>query len=79
VNEWHGPDGEPTLADVQHEFCGWECWRGASGLYYARPAARPRRHSAAVQAEDPRDLRDQIIRAISYEENEPATATVQDW
>lgn len=59
VPRWSGPDGEPTLADVQREFAGYECWRGISGLYYARPHGRVR---ADVQGEDARDLRDQIIR-----------------
>jgi hypothetical protein len=68
VNQSTGADGEPTLADVQLEFCGWECWRGVSGLYYGRQPGRPRRHRAKVQGEDPRDLRDQIIRAISKDE-----------
>jgi hypothetical protein len=54
-----GPNGEPTLADVQREFTDYECWRGVSGLCYARLHGRPR---ADVQGEDPRDLRDQIIR-----------------
>jgi hypothetical protein len=63
VTGWDGPDGEPTLADVQREFAGWECWRGTSGLYYARMAGRPRRHKADAVGEDPRDLRDEIIRA----------------
>lgn len=60
VNEWTG-NGEPTLDDVRHEF-GWECWRDTSGLYYAR---RPSRSDMGVdaQGEDPRDLRDMIIRA----------------
>jgi hypothetical protein len=70
VTDWHGPDGEPTLADVQREFVGWECWRGTSGLYYARRCTRPRNHSADTVGEDPRDLRDMITRAISREENE---------
>jgi hypothetical protein len=59
---WSGPDGEPTLADVQREFTEYECWRGISGLVYARLHGRSR---ADVQGEDPRDLRDQIIRHIS--------------
>jgi hypothetical protein len=54
-----GHDGEPTLADVQREFASYECWRGVSGLCYARLHGRPR---ADIQGEDPRDLRDQIIR-----------------
>lgn len=65
MNDWHGPDGEPTLADVQREFPGWECWRGTSGLYYARMPGRPRRQKADAVGEDPRDLRDMIIRARS--------------
>jgi hypothetical protein len=56
---WTGPDGEPTLADVRREFDQYECWRGVSGLLYARLHGNPR---ADVQGEDPRDLRDQIIR-----------------
>jgi hypothetical protein len=64
VNERIGTD-EPTLTDVEREFPGWECWRGMSGLYYARAAGRPRRHKADVQGEDPLDLRDQIIRVRS--------------
>ena len=67
MNEWTGSDGEPTLADVQREFYGWECWRGPSGLYYARRPGRPRRHRALVQGEDPYDLRNQILRAIATE------------
>ena len=60
VPRWIGPNGEPTLADVQREFAAaYECWRGISGLCYARLHGRPR---ADVQGEDPRDLRDQIIR-----------------
>jgi hypothetical protein len=55
----------PALADVQREFPGWECWRGTSGLYYARRCARPRSHRADVQGEDPLDLRDQIRRAVA--------------
>jgi hypothetical protein len=65
MNERTGAGDEPTLTDVEREFPGWECWRGTSGLYYARLAGRPRRHKADAQGEDPRDLRDQIIRARS--------------
>ena len=70
MNKWHGPDGEPTLADVQREFPAYECWRGASGLYYARKPGPPgqRQHRATAQGEDPRDLRDMIIRAQSRED-----------
>lgn len=60
---WAGPDGEPTLADVQREFADWHCWRAVSGLLYARHASAGPGEPATVQGEDPRDLRDQIIRA----------------
>ena len=63
MNGLTGPDGEPTLADVQREFPGWECWKGTSGLYYALMPGRPRRHKADAIGEDPLDLRDMIIRA----------------
>jgi hypothetical protein len=68
VNEWVGHDGEPTLADVQREYPGWECWRGVSGLYYARRPGRPRRHAAEATGEDPLDLRHMIVRVLGREE-----------
>lgn len=75
MNEWTGPSDEPTLTDVQREFPGWECWRGTSGLYYARRPGRPRRHRALVQGEDPYDLRNEILRfianAVDDEDKEP--------
>lgn len=72
MTTWTGPDGEPTLADVQREFPDYECWRGISGLCYARLPGIPRRHKADVWDEDPRNLRDQIIRhkAERHEEAE---------
>ena len=58
MTEWTGPDGEPSLDDVQREYPGWRCERAVSGLYYAcRADARPGDH---VKDEDPLDLRDQI-------------------
>jgi hypothetical protein len=71
-----GTGREPTLADIEREFSGYECWRGASGLYYARLPGRPRRHKADVCGEDPRDLRDQIIRHKA-QTNEEAWKTAQ--
>jgi hypothetical protein len=65
-----GEDGEPTLADVQRQFPGWEAWRGVSGLFYARRAGRPCPHKADVQGEDPLDLMDQIKRAKDQEDME---------
>lgn len=62
MTRWTGPNGEPALADVQREFPGWEVWRGISGRCYGRMPGRPRRHRADAEGEDPRDLRDQIIR-----------------
>jgi hypothetical protein len=48
--------GEPTLADVQRQYPGWECVRGVSGFYYAEHTAT----GTQVNGEDPLDLRDQI-------------------
>jgi hypothetical protein len=70
VTVWSGPDGEPTLTDLQREFAGYECWRGASGLCYARLPGIPRRHKADVWGEDPCDLRDQIIRHKAQRDEE---------
>jgi hypothetical protein len=61
VNEW--PGGEPAVADVQREFPGWHCWRGTSSLFHARRRDSERSTPAQATGEDPRDLRDQIIRA----------------
>jgi hypothetical protein len=69
VNE-SAESGEPTLADVQREFYGWECRKEVSGLYYARRPGRPGRHKVDVQGEDPRDLRDQIVRWCGLNEEE---------
>jgi hypothetical protein len=69
MNEWTASD-EPTLADVATEFVGWEVWRGPSGLYYGRRCGRPRQDRAHVEAEDPRDLRDQIVRWLSKNEDQ---------
>jgi hypothetical protein len=62
MNEWIGPDAEPTLASLRREFCGWECWRGVSGLYYGRRPGRRDGNAYDAEGEDARDLRDQIIR-----------------
>jgi hypothetical protein len=61
MNEWTA--GEPTLADVQHEFrADWVCWRGLSGICYARCASARRNSGYDVKGEDPLDLRDMIIK-----------------
>ena len=57
---WSGPDGEPTLADVQHEFPEWECYKSFAWCW-----ARLRSDaSVRVQGEDPMDLRDMINKWI---------------
>jgi hypothetical protein len=48
--------GEPTLAEVQAEYPGWQCSHGNSGLYHAKHPATGTR----VNGEDPVDLRDQL-------------------
>jgi hypothetical protein len=68
MTEWTGPDGEPTLADVQREYPGWRCWRAVSGLLYARRADAQPGDPAHVKGEDALDLRDQIRRAEALEE-----------
>ena len=69
MNEWIGTDGEPTLASLQREFSGWECWRAISGLYYGRCSGRQDGNAYDAEGEDPRDLRDQIIRWKWLNEN----------
>jgi hypothetical protein len=64
MSEWTGSD-EPTLADIQREFPGWLAWRGISGRFYAQRGGRDLRVKADAEGEDPRDLRDEIIRARS--------------
>jgi hypothetical protein len=63
-----GQPDEPTLAEVQLQHPDWACWRGISGLYYARPADAQPGDPAQVQGEDPLDLRDQIRRAESLQQ-----------
>ena len=69
MNEWNG-SAEPTLADIQAEFPGWEAWRGTSGLYFACPAGRAGEPQVQAQGEDPRDLRDSIVRWLALHEEE---------
>lgn len=55
-----GVTGEPVLADVEAAYPRWHCWKGISGLVYAkRGMTSP---PAIVRAEDPRDLLDEINR-----------------
>jgi hypothetical protein len=61
-------DGEPTVSDVQREFPGWRCWRGVSGLYYARHVDALPGAGAEVKGEDAVDLRDQIRRAEALDD-----------
>jgi hypothetical protein len=57
-----GPQAaEPTLAEVQQEYPGWQCARGVSGFCYAEHAVT----GAQVTGEDPLDLRDQIKAAVA--------------
>jgi hypothetical protein len=61
-------DDEPTLADVQHQYPAWHCWRAVSGLYYGRPQGTEPGSGRLVHGEDPLDLRHQIIRAQARED-----------
>ncbi len=53
-------DTDPDLAAVARRFAQWECWRGPSGLCYARRAGT---RQEPVVGEDPQDLADVILRA----------------
>jgi len=55
-----GP-AEITLATVQREFPGYACWRGISGLYYARPCGTEPGAAAPVSARHPPGLREAIF------------------
>ncbi|HEY2579125.1 MAG TPA: hypothetical protein VGI74_22685 [Streptosporangiaceae bacterium] len=68
MTNWNGPDGEPSLADVQREYPSWRCSRAVSGLCYARRADAKPGDRASVKGEDPLDLRDQIRRAEALEQ-----------
>ena len=48
--------GEPTLAQVRHQYPHWACTRAISGLYHAHHPAT----GSHATGEDPLDLRDQI-------------------
>jgi hypothetical protein len=56
-------DDEPTLDEVGREFPAWHCWKGISGLVYAKlnHASPP----VVVRGEDPLDLRDSIRRKLA--------------
>jgi hypothetical protein len=56
-----GPDGEPTLADVQREFPGFDCYMSFGWCW----ATLRSNQDVRVRGEDPMDLRDMIIRAVS--------------
>ena len=50
---------EPSLEDVAREFPRWHTWKGICGLLYA--SRRLTSPPAVMRAEDPQDLRDQIV------------------
>jgi hypothetical protein len=68
VDKWNGR--EPTLADIRDEFPGWGTWRDTAGLCYARLAGGASERQAQVKGEDPRDLRDSILRWIGLHEDD---------
>jgi hypothetical protein len=65
MTAYTGPDGEPTLTDLEKEF-GWICWNAADGQCYARRPTTPGNDHDA-RGEDPLDLRDAIRLALSVE------------
>jgi hypothetical protein len=52
---------DSELAAVARRFPAWECWKGVSGLWYARLRGHPR--DEPVTGESPEDLGDSIDRA----------------
>ena len=65
MTTYSGPDGEPTLTDLEKEF-GWTCRTGTDGQCYARRPTTPG-HDHDARGEDPLDLRDAILLALSIE------------
>jgi hypothetical protein len=56
---WHQPD-DPGIRELAGRFPGWEVWRGASGLLYAR---RHGTRDEPVTGKDAADLAGQITQA----------------
>jgi hypothetical protein len=56
---WHQPE-DPGIRALAGRFPGWEIWRGASGLLYAR---RHGTRDEPLTGEGAADLADQITRA----------------
>jgi hypothetical protein len=62
------PGGEPTLAEVQAEYPRWKCWARFGRCYGRRLGSTGQDPQNWVDAEDPLDLRDQLLRADSLAE-----------
>jgi hypothetical protein len=60
-----GTGADPTMADVQREFPGWECYM-SFGWCWAKLRSDP---DVKVRGEDPLDLRDMVNRWISLHED----------
>jgi hypothetical protein len=58
------------LAAVTRAHPAWECWRGVSGLYFAR---RRGTQDSPVRGESPVDLADMIARAEALTEGTDCT------
>jgi hypothetical protein len=72
MTTWHGPDGEPTLADLEREFPGWTFSQTFGWCYAKREPAPGQKHLA--RGEDPLDLRTSILLLLQVEEYERETA-----
>jgi hypothetical protein len=64
---WHQPE-DPGIRGLAGRFPGWEVWRAASGLLYAR---RHGTRDEPVSGEDASGLADQITRAETLRGNSP--------
>jgi hypothetical protein len=62
------PGEEPTLAEVQVEYPQWKCWARFGRCYGRRLGSTGQDPRNWVDAEDPLDLRDLLLRADSLAE-----------
>jgi hypothetical protein len=72
MTTYSGPDGEPTLADLEQEFPGWTCWENFGRCYATREPTTGSKELA--RGEDPLDLRTSILLLLQVEEYERETA-----
>jgi hypothetical protein len=65
VSGYERGDAAAQIRQLGAAFPGWECWRGPSGLWYAR---RHGTRDEPVRGEDATDLADSIVRSVRLAE-----------